>query len=82
MSALQDILDGEYAEVRRESKRFVAIRLDMTDDEAPANRDLSRRFAVAGLPTILFLDSKGNERARITEFVTPSKLVETMRQVR
>jgi thiol:disulfide interchange protein len=69
------------ADVRRESKRFVAIRIDLTDDETPEALDLKRRFAVAGLPTILFLDAKGSERARITEFVTPSAMVSTMQKV-
>jgi thiol:disulfide interchange protein DsbD len=52
--------------------RFVAGKIDLTDDEDPANAELKKKYNITGLPAVLIFDSEGKEQARITEFV-PAK---------
>jgi thiol:disulfide interchange protein DsbD len=67
--------------VRTEAQRFVAIRVDATDDEAPDTKRLQEKYKVVGLPTVIMLDAAGNEVARFNEFVGPDKFVAAMKKV-
>jgi thiol:disulfide interchange protein DsbD len=69
------------AAVRTEAQRFVAIRVDATDDEAPDTKRLQDKYKVVGLPTVIMLDSAGNEVARFNEFVPPEKFLAAMKKV-
>jgi thioredoxin:protein disulfide reductase len=62
---------------------FVAIKLDFTDSGSPANRVLTRKYAIVGLPTIIVLDSTGEELRdrRITGFIPPADLLEKLKGV-
>ena len=44
---------------------------------------LSKQYAILGVPTIVFLDSSGNETqsARLTGFEPPDKFLERLKQV-
>ena len=47
--------------VRAEAQRFVAIRVDMgDDDDAPEAKRLRAKYALGGLPTVIIVDSAGN----------------------
>jgi len=70
-----------HAGVRSEAKRFVTIRVDATDDEAPDTKRLQEKYKVVGLPTVIMLDSSGNEVSRFVEFVKPDKFVAAMKKV-
>lgn len=70
-----------HAGVRSEAKRFIAIRVDATDDEAPDTKRLQDKYKVVGLPTVIMLDSSGNEVSRFVEFVKPDKFVAAMKKV-
>jgi len=67
--------------VRTEAQRFVAIRVDATDDEAPDTKRLQDKYKVVGLPTVIMLDSGGAEIARFNEFVPPEKFLAAMKKV-
>jgi thiol:disulfide interchange protein DsbD len=68
-------------EVAGETKRFVAIKIDMTDDEDPIARQSSEGYAIRGLPTVLMFDSAGNEAVRCTDFVPAEEFLEFARGV-
>jgi thioredoxin:protein disulfide reductase len=70
-----------HAEVRNEAKRFITIRVDATDDEAPDTKRLQEKYKVVGLPTVIMLDSSGTEVSRFVEFVKPDKFVAAMKKV-
>lgn len=70
-----------HPDVMREAGRFVAVKIDATNDEDPAVIEVQERYKVVGLPTVLVFDSEGRERARITEFVPPAKFLDTIRGV-
>jgi thioredoxin:protein disulfide reductase len=64
--------------VKQQASRFVTIKVDATDDDAPETKRLQKKYGVVGLPTVLVLDSTGKERARFNEFVTPEKFAEAI----
>jgi thiol:disulfide interchange protein DsbD len=43
---------------------------------------LRNRFSVIGMPTILIIDSKGNEVKRLTGFVTADEFLEIINNVK
>ena len=69
-------------EVRQEAKRFVAIRIDATDERAA--EAYTKRFGVVGLPTIAFVSSRGAEAgaARLLGLVDGASLARTLRSVK
>jgi thiol:disulfide interchange protein DsbD len=60
-----------------EAGRFVTLKIDA--DERP---DLAKNHAVLGLPTIVFLNSTGEEADRIESYVKADKFLEVMTSVR
>ncbi|MFO0550303.1 MAG: thioredoxin domain-containing protein [Polyangiaceae bacterium] len=70
------------ADVQREGARFVALKLDVTDESAPASTEMMQKYKVTGLPTVLVFDSTGKEVARLTQFVNAQKFLETLAAVR
>jgi thiol:disulfide interchange protein len=52
---------------------FVSLKLD-----ADAEKDLSSRYKVVGLPTILFIDAGGNEIHRVVGYRPPEDFVKEM----
>lgn len=69
------------AQVSQEAGRFVAVKIDATDDEDPAVQKLMNELRVVGLPTVLVFDSSGAEAARFNDFVPPEEFLTTLRRV-
>lgn len=67
--------------VRSEAARFIAIRVDASDDENEETKRLSEKYKIVGLPTVIMLDKDGNEVVRFNEFVPPEKFVAAMKKV-
>ncbi|MFN4034200.1 MAG: protein-disulfide reductase DsbD family protein, partial [Fimbriimonadales bacterium] len=69
--------------VVRESERFVRLVLDATTESDPAVQDALKRHEVVGLPTVIFIDSQGNERRalRLTGFERADRFLQRMRAV-
>lgn len=70
-------------EVIEESARFVTIKVDGTNEDELVEQ-LYRRFDVQGLPTVAFLDSRGEilKEPRVTGFLPPEKFLAVQRRVR
>lgn len=70
--------------VKKESERFVTLKLDLTtaDADSEAGR-AKRRFGIRGVPTIIFLDPAGSERAdlRLEGFEKPDAFLSRMKRV-
>ncbi|WP_373044110.1 protein-disulfide reductase DsbD family protein [Vulgatibacter sp.] len=71
------------AKVAAEAERFVSLKIDGTVEDA-AILELYERYAVQGLPTIVFIGSDGKvlEKPRVTGFVQAPAFLELMQQVR
>ena len=64
-----------HAGVRTEAQRFVAIKVAADDPDAPDTAALQKKYGVVGLPTVIMLDSAGNEITRFNKFVEPAPFV-------
>ncbi len=69
--------------VAAEAERFVALKIDATDDREPVIEALLKEYEISGLPSVLFLDSSGDERRdlRVESFVPPREMLRRMRLV-
>jgi len=69
--------------VRAEAQRFVSLKVDATALDEPM-QELFQRYAILGLPTVVFIDSDGRvlEAQRVTGFVEAPRFIELMRSVR
>ena len=58
-------------EVIDAAKGFVSLKADLTQHGSPEVRELRRKFDIRGVPTIIFIDATGRERAnlRAVEFI-------------
>lgn len=69
------------SEVRPLLARFVAVKVDATNDDDPVVEATLARFGVVGLPTVLIFDSSGKEAIRYTDFVGPSAFARAVERV-
>lgn len=76
-----DKLTFAEPEVAREAGRFLAVKVDATDDEDPAVRQAMDALGVVGLPTVVLFDSAGQEAVRYTDFVPAERFLEDIRSV-
>lgn len=64
-----------------EARRFVAIKMDFTRRDE-FSKAATARYAVKGMPTVIFYDSQGREAARFFGFKGAPEVLEIMRGVR
>ncbi|MBK8252791.1 MAG: thioredoxin family protein [Polyangiaceae bacterium] len=75
--ACQEMAKDTFGDPRVMAKagKFVAVKIDATDQDDPSVEQTQAKYKVVGLPTVLLIDSKGNERKRFTEFVGPERFL-------
>lgn len=68
--------------VRAEAERFVSVKVDATED-TEALTELQKRYGIVGLPTVVFVNAKGQtcKRPRVTGFVEAEAYLPLMRSV-
>jgi thiol:disulfide interchange protein DsbD len=69
------------AQVQQEAGRFMAVRVDATNDDDPEVTSAMSELDVKGLPTVVIFDSKGAEAARYTDFVEASQFLATLKKI-
>ena len=67
--------------VNAEAARFLAVKVDATDQDDPKVESTLERFGVKGLPTVLVFDSSGKEAKRFTDFVPPDQFLTEIKSV-
>jgi thiol:disulfide interchange protein len=70
--------------VRSEADRFVTLKLDLTSQDANTDAGRAReRFEILGVPTVLFLDSNGQElkHLRLEGFEKPDAFLSRLKKV-
>jgi thioredoxin:protein disulfide reductase len=80
---LDDKTFGEKR-VAAELDRFTRIKADLTDAKDPVVQELTKKYRVIGVPTIVLIDSNGqeNESLRLTGFEGPDAFLKRAQQVR
>ena len=67
--------------VRVEAARFVAVKVDGTDD-TPAFQALTEKYGIVGMPTVVFIDGRGREvPLRVTGAVDGPEMLQALRGV-
>ncbi len=81
--ACKELTSHTFADdnVRNEAGRFVAVRVDATDEDNQQVNALKGKYKVVGLPTVVVLDSHGREQARFNEFVPPERFLAAIKAV-
>lgn len=76
---LQTFTDARVAGAARES--FDAYKVDLTSYDSPESEQWRRQYAIAGVPTIVFLAPGGNEvpGSRVEGFLPPERFLQRMR---
>jgi thiol:disulfide interchange protein DsbD len=69
--------------VQLAEKDFTMVKVDVTKGGNPYHEELLKKYKVKGVPTIVFLDADGNERAdlRLVDYLPPDKFLDHMRDV-
>ncbi|MEA2238690.1 MAG: thioredoxin:protein disulfide reductase [Thermoanaerobaculia bacterium] len=72
------------ARVAHELDRFTRIKADLTNDQDPLVKELTKRYAIVGVPTIVFIDSSGHEQpqSRLTGFENAEQFLARIQQVK
>jgi thiol:disulfide interchange protein DsbD len=70
--------------VLEETRRFALLKADLTQFESAEVRRIRDRFEVIGVPTLVFIDSQGNEHKdlRVYGFENAEAILARLRQVR
>jgi thiol:disulfide interchange protein DsbD len=76
-----DKLTFSQESVQREAGRFLAVKVDATNDEDPNVEAAMSAFSVKGLPTVVVYDSKGAEAIRYTDFVEAEQFLTALKKV-
>ena len=67
--------------VINEAKRFAAYKADMTKSLSDEVSSLRTRYNIVGVPTVLIINSKGEEVERITGFVNSAEFLKIIENV-
>ena len=70
--------------VKQEAEKFITLKLDLTSNDPNTEAGRARnRFKIIGVPTIVFLDAKGNEvpNLRLEGFEKPDKFLTRMKGI-
>jgi thiol:disulfide interchange protein DsbD len=67
--------------VGQELSRFVAVKVDATNNDDPKVEAMLARFKVLGLPTVVLFDSHGKEAARFNDFVPPDEFLKSVQLI-
>ena len=76
-----DALTFSDPEVIKVSEDFETYKADLTESLSPEVEKLREKYKIVGVPTVLILNSKGEEVERITGFVTAEEFLNLISNV-
>ncbi|MBK7629984.1 MAG: protein-disulfide reductase DsbD [Ignavibacteriales bacterium] len=76
-----DALTFSDKRVLKEFERFTVYKSDQTKND-DTNEQLRKRFNIIGMPTVIIIDSKGNEIKRLTGFVNADEFLTYVEKVK
>ena len=71
------------AAVIAETNDFIRLKVDLTHFDSPESEALRKKFNIAGVPTIVFIDRKGREvvSSRVVGYLPPNEFLEKVKPV-
>ncbi len=81
---LEDITFRDPQVVKQAQENFVMVKVDLTTKGNPIYEKLVAQYAIKGVPTVVFFDSQGKERAdlRLVDFVPADQFLSRMTQAK
>ena len=81
---LEEVTFHETSLVKHAQSDFYMIKVDVTKGGNPVHERLLRQYEVKGVPTIVFLDSDGEERRdlRLVDFLPPDQFLGRMTELK
>ncbi len=76
-----DALTFSDASVIETSKSFKAFKVDMTKTMSENTEKIRDKFGIVGMPTILILNSEGNEVKRLTGFINAKEFEDILSRI-
>ncbi|MEW6194637.1 MAG: protein-disulfide reductase DsbD [Bacteroidota bacterium] len=76
-----DALTFSDKKVLEELKRFTTYKVDMTRTLSEETEKISNKFNIVGMPTVLLINSKGEEVERLTGFVDAEEFLKLLKGV-
>ena len=64
------------------SKDFAAFKADMTKSLSPEVSELREKYKIVGVPTVLILNAKGEEKNRVTGFISAEEFYKILSDVK
>ena len=77
-----DALTFSDEKVIEKAESFTAIKVDMTKTLSDETEKVRQKFEIRGMPTVLIIDSHGNEVERITGFVNAEEFLKMIESVK
>lgn len=77
-----DKLTFSNEKVLEEFKNFKLYKVDMTQTLSAENENLRKKFNIVGMPTVLIINSKGEEVKRVTGFVNAEEFLSYLKQAK
>lgn len=77
-----DALTFSDAKVISALSDFKSLKVDMTKSLSEETAQIREKFKIIGMPTILFIDSKGNEVNRLTGFVSAEEFEKIVNNIK
>ncbi len=68
------------SDVTKRLQSFIAVKIDGTNIKDPSVKSIQSKFSVIGLPTVIILDSQGDEQGRFTSFLPPEQFIKFLDQ--
>jgi thiol:disulfide interchange protein DsbD len=80
----KELDEKTFPKVTGELDRFVRIKADLTVPSDAKTQELTKQYAILGVPTIVFIDSQGNEvrDVRLTGFEPPDAFLQRLQKVK
>jgi thiol:disulfide interchange protein DsbD len=81
---LEEVTFHQDEVVRQATENFVMVKVDVTQGGDPLHERLLKEHRIKGVPTIVFLDARGEERAdlRLVDFLPPEAFLNRMAAIK
>jgi thiol:disulfide interchange protein DsbD len=77
-----DVITFTNPDVIAESNRFRRYKIDLTKTGSEETQQAMKKYSIVGVPTVILIDSEGNEVKRITSFLKPDEFLKMMKEVK
>ena len=80
---LDEITFHQADVVKRAGQDFLMVKVDLTQKGNPVHTRLLGQYGIKGVPTVVFLDGRGNEcqNLRLVDYLPPEQMLSRMAAV-